>query len=54
MSEKEKVYSWCNRCGALVVGDINHGCDKCGNHDLANFVVDVELVRLQSQLKQYQ
>lgn len=47
----DKVYSWCNRCGSLVVGDINHPCDKCGNHDLTSFVVDVELVKLQTQLK---
>lgn len=51
MSE-EKVYSWCNRCGALVVGDINHPCDKCGNHDLESFVVDIELVALQAHIDQ--
>ncbi len=49
----EKTYGWCRRCGALVVGDINHPCDKCGNHDLEHFVVDVELVKLQSKLTLY-
>jgi hypothetical protein len=48
---KDLIHSWCNRCGALVVGDINHGCDKCGNHDLNHFEVDAELVEQQTQLQ---
>jgi len=50
MSTTKQIYSWCNRCGALVVGDINHGCDKCGNHDLSHFEVEVELVTLQARV----
>ncbi len=48
-ADKELVHSWCNRCGSLVVGDINHGCDKCGNHDLNYFVVDIELIELKTR-----
>ena len=47
---KSKTYGWCNDCGSLVVGDIEHLCDKCGG---GKIVIDpeFELVKLKQALE---
>ena len=52
-SLKEKTYGWCNTCGALVVGDIEHLCDKCGGlKGKVVFTPEYELIRLKQALKE--
>lgn len=47
-----KTYSWCNTCGGLVVGDVEHLCDKCGGLDgKVIFNPEIELVKLRQALK---
>lgn len=55
MKEIEKTYAWCNTCGALVVGNIEHLCDKCGGLDgKVIFQVELELVKLKQALAELQ